>query len=74
MQNNWVEGDARISLVHSNFIINSSNATSLDVSRLMFRMYNEIKNNFGYEPIAEIRFIGDMTEEEEEIWKRFVVH
>ena len=40
----------------------------------MFRMYNEIKNNFGYEPIAEIRFVGDMTEEEEEIWKNFVVH
>ena len=70
----WVEGGAKISPLHSNFIINTGNATSLDVSRLMYRMYNEIKNNFGYESISEIRFVGDMTDEEEAIWKNFVVH
>lgn len=70
----WVEGGAKISEKHANFIINTGNATSIDVSRLMYRMYTEIKNNFGYEPIAEIRYVGDSTEEEEIIWKSFQVH
>lgn len=70
----WVEGGARISDKHANFIINYDKATSVDVSRLMNRMYTGIKNEFGYEPIAEIRFVGEPTQEEEEIWKSFVVH
>jgi UDP-N-acetylmuramate dehydrogenase len=70
----WREGNAVISSKHSNFIINTGNATSLDVSRLMYRMYNAIKDNFGYDLIAEIRFIGDKTGEEDKIWKSFQVH
>ena len=70
----WTEGGAKISSVHANFVVNTGNATSLDVSRLMDRMYGEINRNFGYKPIAEIRFIGNKTEEEEAIWKNFTVH
>jgi UDP-N-acetylmuramate dehydrogenase len=70
----WQEGGAKVSLMHGNFIINTGNATSLDVSRLMYKMYNAIKDNFGYDLIAEIRFVGDSTEEEEKIWKSFQVH
>jgi len=71
---NWIEGGAKLSDKHANFLINTGNATSPDVSRLMFKMYNEIKKNFGYELIAEIRYVGDPTEEEEAIWKTFQVH
>jgi len=70
----WKEGGAKLSGKHANFLINTGNATSLDVSRLMYKMYNEIKKNFGYELIAEIRYIGDPTKEEEAIWKTFQVH
>lgn len=70
----WQEGRAKISEKHANFIINADNATSLDVSRLMFKMYESIKNTYGYDLIAEIRYIGNPTEEEEKIWKSFQVH
>ncbi|OGI29429.1 MAG: UDP-N-acetylenolpyruvoylglucosamine reductase [Candidatus Melainabacteria bacterium RIFOXYA12_FULL_32_12] len=71
---NWVEGGARVSSIHCNFIVNTGNATSLDVSRLMYKMYNAVKDNYGYDLLAEIRFVGDATEEEEMIWKSFQVH
>lgn len=65
-----VEGGAKISEKHGNFIVNfSKNATSLDVLKLMFKMYNSIKQNFGYEIKTEIIFVGNMTKEEKEIWE-----
>lgn len=71
---NWQEGGVKLSDKHANFLLNTGNATSLDVSRLMFKMYNEIKKHHGYELIAEIRYVGNPTEEEEIIWKTFQVH
>jgi UDP-N-acetylmuramate dehydrogenase len=71
---NWQEGNAKLSDKHANFLINTGNATSLDVSRLMYKMYNEVKKHYGYELIAEIRYVGDPTEEEKSIWKTFQVH
>ena len=70
----WSEGGAKVSHIHANFVINAGNATSTDVSRLMYRMYNAVKDNFGHDLMAEIRFVGDATEEEENIWKSFQVH
>ena len=70
----WKEGGAKISEKHANFLINTGNATSLDVSRLMHRMHSGVKEKFGYDLIAEIRYIGTPTQEEEEIWKNFTVH
>ncbi|NLF84342.1 MAG: UDP-N-acetylmuramate dehydrogenase [Candidatus Gastranaerophilales bacterium] len=70
----WREGGAAISDKHCNFIVNLGNATSLDVSRLMNKMYNSIKKKYGYELIAEIRYLGEPTEEEKEIWSQFIVH
>ena len=64
-----VEGGAKISEKHGNFIVNfSKQATSTDILKLMFKMYNAIKQNFGYEIKTEVIFIGNMTEEEKEIW------
>lgn len=71
---NWSEGGAKISEKHANFIVNTGNATSLDISRLMHRMYSAVKEKYGCNPIAEIRYIGTPTPEEEEIWKNFTVH
>ncbi len=64
-----VSGGAKISEKHANFIINSTDATSLDISRLMFKMYNEVNSKFGYKLKPEIKYTGIFTKEEEEIWK-----
>lgn len=64
------EGGAQISEKHGNFIVNfSKHALSSDVLKLMFKMYNSIKQKFGYELKTEIIFVGNMTEEEKEIWE-----
>lgn len=70
----WQEGGAAIYEKHCNFIINKGNATSLDVSRLMNKMHSSIKKVYGYDLIAEIRFIGIQSQEEKEIWENFTVH
>ena len=71
---NWQEGGAKISEKHANFLINTGGATSTDVSRLMHRMHSGVKEKFGYDLIAEIRYIGTPTQEEAEIWSTFTVH
>ena len=70
----WKEGGAEVSEKHANFLINTGNATSLDVSRLMQKMHSLVKEKYGYDLIAEIRYIGTPTEEEKKIWKEFTVH
>ena len=70
-----VEGGAKISEIHGNFIVNfSKHATSTDVLRLMFKMYNAVKQKFGYEIKTEVIFIGNMTEEEKKIWTLIKSH
>lgn len=68
------EGGAVLSTKHANFVINNGNATSVDISRLMHKMHSGVKEKYGYDLIAEIRYVGDMSQEEEEIWKNFQVH
>ncbi len=70
----WREGGAKVSNMHCNFIVNTGDATSLDVARLMHRMHSTVKHEFGYDLIAEIRYVGEPTQEEEEIWSQFTVH
>lgn len=70
----WIEGGIKVSNKHANFIFNFNNATSLDVSRLMHKMHSNVKEKYGYDLIAEIRYVGDPTPEEEAIWKQFQVH
>lgn len=65
----WQEGGAEVTTIHANFINNIDNATSLDVSRLMLRMHNEVKAKTGYKLYPEIKYVGEPTEEEEKIWK-----
>lgn len=69
---NFSEGNAKVFENHSNFIINTGNATSTDVSQLMKRMYNEVKNKFNIKLSPEVRFIGEMNEVEKEIWNELL--
>lgn len=63
-------GGAKISDLHGNFIVNSSKqATSEDVSQLMFEMYSAVEREYGYKIRPEIIFVGNKTKKEEKIWE-----
>ncbi len=62
-------GDAKVWENHANFIVNLGNATSNDVLKLMLRMYNEVKVQYGTELEPEIKFHGKANGEEKEIWR-----
>ncbi len=61
-------GGAQVWMGHANFIINEHNADSKDVSHLMNKMYNMVKDKYTIELVPEVKFIGKMSEEEVEIW------
>jgi len=62
-------GKVRFSTKHANFLYNFNNAESIDVVRLMYKMWDRVYNEFGIKLHPEIKFIGDKTEEEIELWK-----
>ena len=66
-------GGAKIWRGHANFIVNFDNATSSDVLQLIKRCYDEIYKDYMIKLVPEIRYIGDMTEKEAEIWKELSV-
>lgn len=61
-------GGAKIWNGHANFIVNSDNASSLDVLRLIKMCYDEIYKDYMIKLVPEIKYIGDMSEEEKELW------
>ena len=62
------EGGAQVWLGHANFIVNVENATSKDVSLLMNKMYNMVKEKYTIKLIPEVKFIGIKSKEEEDLW------
>lgn len=62
------QGGAQVWLGHANFIVNIEDAESKDVSILMNKMYNEVKEKYTIELVPEVKFIGVKSKEEEEIW------
>ena len=68
----FIVGGAKVYEKHANFIINFDNATSTDVSKLIKKMYNEVNNKFSIKLKPEVRFIGNMNEEEKEIWNELL--
>ena len=66
---NWQEGGARVSPLHGNFIINTGNATSLDVLRLMTRMKKAIHEQYGLTIHPENLIAGALTDEETTLWQ-----
>lgn len=65
-------GGAKVYENHANFIINYDKATSLDVLKLMKKMYNEVNKEFSIKLRPEVEFIGEMNEEEKEIWNELL--
>ena len=65
---NFSSGGAKIWDNHANFIVNNGGATSLDVLNLIKMCYDEIYKDYMIKLVPEIKFIGDMTEKEAEIW------
>lgn len=63
------EGGAKVWENHANFIVNIGFATSHDVLKLMYKMYNEVKVRYTIELHPEIKFFGIANEEEKEIWQ-----
>ncbi len=61
-------GDAQVWMGHANFIVNTENANSKDVSHLMNKMYNMVKDKYTIELRPEVKFVGIMSEEEVELW------
>jgi len=65
---NFKSGGAKIWHNHANFIVNTGDATSSDVLNLIKMCYDEIYKDYMIKLVPEIKFIGDMNEEEKEIW------
>lgn len=61
-------GGAQVWLGHANFIVNTDNADSKDVSLLMNKMYNMVKDKYTIELMPEVKFVGIRDKEEEELW------
>lgn len=62
------EGGAQVWEGHANFILNTDDATSKDVSQLMNKMYNMVKEKFAVELEPEVRYFGNAGTEEEKLW------
>ena len=62
-------GKVRFSTKHANFLYNFNNADSIDVIKLMYKMWDRVYNEFGIKLHPEIKFIGEKTEEEIELWE-----
>ncbi|MEW6243068.1 MAG: UDP-N-acetylmuramate dehydrogenase [Bacillota bacterium] len=52
-------GGATISTVHANFIVNTGNATAMDIKRLVEHVKNAVWERYGVRLQEEIRFVGD---------------
>jgi UDP-N-acetylmuramate dehydrogenase len=52
-------GDAQISHIHANIMVNLGHATSEDVIALIRHARDAVKERFGYELEPEINFVGD---------------
>lgn len=56
------QGDAQVSELHANFIINRGTARALDVMRLIKEIRDKVQNSYDIELKPEIRFLGSFDE------------
>lgn len=63
------EGQAAVSALHANFIINLGGATSDQVTTLLQKMQDRVMEKFGVRLNPEWKTLGDFTAEEKAIWK-----
>ena len=52
-------GDAQISHIHANILVNLGQATAADVLALVAHAQGAVKERFGYELQPEVGFIGE---------------
>ena len=52
-------GDAQISHIHANIMVNLGHATAADVRELIRTAQARVKERFGYELEPEIGFVGE---------------
>ncbi len=62
----WREGDAQVSTLHANFIVNLGSARAQDVLRLMKRVQQTVKEKFGIILEPEVQLLGEHQEWESE--------
>jgi UDP-N-acetylmuramate dehydrogenase len=55
------EGQACVSEVHANFIINRGGATARDIERLIERLQEAVRGRFGVELEREVRIVGEAS-------------
>lgn len=54
----WREGDAEVSALHGNFIVNRGGASAADVFRLLRRVRRRVKEQFGVSLDLEVGLVG----------------
>lgn len=54
----WRHGDAEVSALHANFIVNRGAATAADVAGLLARVRRAVADQFGIELELEVHFVG----------------
>lgn len=62
------EGNAAVSALHANFVINLGGANSSDIVTLLARMQARVKDRFGIRLHPEWRTLGRFSEAEQELW------
>jgi UDP-N-acetylmuramate dehydrogenase len=62
-------GQAAVSSIHANFVINTGGATSQDVTTLMKRMQEGVLKKFDIRLHPEWKTLGNFSESEQEIWR-----
>ncbi len=62
------EGNAAVSAVHANFVINMGGATSSEVTTLLLRMQNCVEKAFDIHLKPEWKKLGEFTELENSVW------
>jgi UDP-N-acetylmuramate dehydrogenase len=62
------EGQAAVSAVHANFVINMGGATSSEVATLVKRMQDCVFTSFSVQMHPEWRTLGDFSDSEHEPW------
>lgn len=63
------EGQAAVSALHANFVINLGGASSHDVATLLRRMQECVYQNFEIKLHPEWKTLGEFTEAERQAWK-----
>ncbi len=65
----FTSGQAAVSQLHANFVINLGNATSTDATALIRHMQNSVYEKFSIKMRPEWKTLGEFTAEELEPWK-----